>query len=125
MAISFKGAHFPPEVILMGVRWYLAYPLSTRHVEELMAERGVEVDHSTMNRWVIKYSSQLEEAFHRVVCLQATDNSSGRCFKSVDPVSDCSPKLVPIDEEPNHQIVHLFRLGETDRATDQSLDPRP
>ena len=48
-----------------------------------------------------------------------------RCFKSVDPVSDCSPKLVPIDEEPNHQIVHLFRLGETDRATDQSLDPRP
>src|SRR5499425_1367285 len=62
---SFKGAHFPPEVILMGVRWYLAYPLSTRHVEELMEERGVEVDHSTINRWVIKYSPQLEEAFHR------------------------------------------------------------
>lgn len=35
MAVSFKGAHFPPEVILMGIRWYLAYPLSTRHVEEL------------------------------------------------------------------------------------------
>lgn len=65
MAISFKGAHFPPEVILMGVRWYLAYPLSTRHVEELMAERGVELDHATINRWVIKYSPLLEEAFHR------------------------------------------------------------
>src|SRR5215471_6064517 len=65
MAISFKGAHFPPEVILMGIRWYVAYPLSTRHVEELMEERGVEVDHSTINRWVIKYSPQLEEAFHR------------------------------------------------------------
>lgn len=65
MAVSFKGAHFPPEVILMGLRWYLAYPLSTRHVEELMEERGVEVDHSTVNRWVIKYSPQLEEAFHR------------------------------------------------------------
>jgi putative transposase len=65
MAVSFKGAHFPPEIILMGVRWYLAYPLSTRHVEELMAERGVTVDHSTINRWVIKYSPQLEEAFHR------------------------------------------------------------
>jgi putative transposase len=65
MAISFKGAHFPPEVILMGVRWYVAYPLSTRHVEELMEEREVEVDHSTINRWVIKYSPQLEEAFHR------------------------------------------------------------
>jgi transposase-like protein len=37
MAISFKGTHFPPAVILMGVRWYLAYPLSTRHVEELSA----------------------------------------------------------------------------------------
>src|SRR4030095_14286950 len=65
MAINFKGAHFPPEVILMGVRWYVAYPLSTRHVEELMEERGVEVDHSTINRWVIKYSPQLEEVFHR------------------------------------------------------------
>jgi len=49
----------------MGVRWYVAYPLSTRHVEELMEERGVELDHATMNRWVIKYSPQLEEAFHR------------------------------------------------------------
>jgi len=65
MAISFKGAHFPPEVILMGVRWYLAYPLSTRHVEELMEERGVELDHSTVNRWVITYSPLLDEAFHR------------------------------------------------------------
>src|SRR5918993_3045497 len=65
MAISFKGAHFPPEIILMGVRWYVAYPLSTRHVEELMSERGVELDHATINRWVIKYSPQLEEAFHR------------------------------------------------------------
>jgi len=65
VAISFKGAHFPLEVILLGVRWYLAYPLSTRHVEELMEERGVDVDHATINRWVIKYSPQLEEAFHR------------------------------------------------------------
>jgi transposase-like protein len=65
MAISFKGAHFPQDIILMGVRWYVAYPLSTRHVEELMLERGVHVDHSTINRWVIKYSPLLEEAFHR------------------------------------------------------------
>jgi putative transposase len=65
MAISFKGAHFPKEVILMGVRWYVAYPLSTRHVEALMEERGGEVDHATINRWVIKYSPPLEAAFHR------------------------------------------------------------
>jgi putative transposase len=65
MAVSFKGAHFPQEIILTGVRWYVAYPLSTRHVEELMRERGVHVDHSPIHRWVIKYSPQLEDAFHR------------------------------------------------------------
>src|SRR5215467_12865167 len=65
MAISFKGAHFPPDIILMGVRWYLAYPLSYRHVEELLEERGVPIDHATIQRWVVKYSPLLEEAFHR------------------------------------------------------------
>src|SRR5262245_3881099 len=65
MAVSVKGAHFPQEIILPCVRWYVAYPLSTRHIEELMLERGIHVDHSTIKRWVIKYSPQLEEAFHR------------------------------------------------------------
>ena len=65
MAISFKGAHFPQDIILMGIRWYLAYPLSYRHVEELMEERGVLLDHATIQRWVVKYSPLLEEAFHR------------------------------------------------------------
>jgi putative transposase len=65
MAVSFKGTPFPQDIILTAVRWYVAYPLSTRHVEELMHERGVHVDHSTVNRWVIKYSPQLEDAFHR------------------------------------------------------------
>ena len=63
--LSFKGSHFAQDIILMGVRWYVAYPLSYRHVEELMAERGVAVDHATINRWVIKYSPQLEATFHR------------------------------------------------------------
>ena len=65
MPVSFKGAHFPQDIILMGVRWYVAYPLSDRHVEELMEERGVSVDHATIQRWVVKYSAQLAEAFHR------------------------------------------------------------
>ena len=65
MAVSCKGAHCPPDIILTGVRWDVASPLSTRHVEELMRERGVHVEHSTMNRWVIKASPQLEDAFHR------------------------------------------------------------
>jgi putative transposase len=65
MAVNFKGAHFPQEIMLTGGRWYVAYPLRTRHIEELMHERGVHVDHSTINRWVIKYSPRLEEVFHR------------------------------------------------------------
>src|SRR5438270_5995659 len=65
MAISFKGANFPPDIMLMGVRWYLAYPLSYRHVEELLEERGVPIDHATIQRWVVKYSPLLEAAFHR------------------------------------------------------------
>jgi putative transposase len=63
--VSFKGAHFVQDIILTCVRWYLAYPLSYRQVEELMQERGVFVDHATINRWVLKYSPPLEEAFHR------------------------------------------------------------
>ena len=65
MTMSFKGAHFPQDILLMGVRWYVAYPLSYRHVEELLEERGVPIDHATIQRWVVKYSPQLEEAFHR------------------------------------------------------------
>ena len=49
----------------MEVRWYLAYPLSYRHVEALMQERNVWLGHATMQHWVVKYSPLLEEAFHR------------------------------------------------------------
>ena len=62
--VSFKGAHFVKDMILMCVRWYLAYPLSDRQVEELMEERGVSVDHATVHRWVLKYSPEFEDAFH-------------------------------------------------------------
>jgi putative transposase len=65
MAVSFTGAHFPQEVMLMGVRWYVAYPLRTRHVEALMEARGVELDHATIHRGVIQSSPRLEAAFHR------------------------------------------------------------
>src|SRR5262245_33557530 len=62
--ISFKGAHFVKDIILTCVRWYLAYPLSYRQVEELMEERGVCIDDATINQWVLKYSPQLEATFH-------------------------------------------------------------
>lgn len=55
----FKGCHFPKPVILTCVRWYLRYKLSYRDIEEMMAERGVQVDHATINRWVVKFSPLL------------------------------------------------------------------
>ena len=61
--IEFKGSHFEREVILWGVRWYVAYPISYRQLEEMMQERGVEVDHATLNRWVIKYVPLLDQQF--------------------------------------------------------------
>jgi putative transposase len=63
--ISFKGRHFPKEVILMSVRWYVAYSLSYRDIEEMLAERGVSSDHATVNRWVIEYAPKLEEQFRK------------------------------------------------------------
>ena len=65
MPVSFKGAHFPQEIILMGVRWYVAYPLSYRHVEALLEARGGPIDHATNQCWVVKSRPLLEEAFHR------------------------------------------------------------
>jgi putative transposase len=63
--INFKGCHFPKDVIMMGIRWYVSYPLSYRHVEKLMEERGIELDHATVNRWVVKYSPALEANFRK------------------------------------------------------------
>ena len=64
--MNFKGCHFPKDVILQGIRWYTAYPLSYRRVEELMEERGVSLDHATVNRWVVKYSPVLETKFRQI-----------------------------------------------------------
>jgi len=62
----FKGRHFDQSVILLCVRWYLAYNLSLRALEEMMAERGIYVDHSTVNRWVRHFSPVLLKHFkHR------------------------------------------------------------
>jgi len=63
--IDFTGRHFTKNTLLQSIRWYLTYSLSYRDIEELMKERGCSVDHSTVNRWVIKYSSQLEAAFQK------------------------------------------------------------
>lgn len=57
----FKWRHYQPEIILLCVRWYLRYPLSNRNLEEMIAERGLTVDHSTVYRWVQVYAPELEK----------------------------------------------------------------
>ena len=59
---AFRGFRFPPEVIVLAVRWYLRYGLSYRDVEELLVERGIEVDHVTLFRWVQRFTPLLAEA---------------------------------------------------------------
>jgi putative transposase len=63
--MMFKGRHFDRSVILLCVRWYLAYGLSLRNLEEMMAERGIEVDHATIHRWTVHYAPLLLEQFNR------------------------------------------------------------
>jgi transposase-like protein len=62
---AFSRLHYPIDVIALCVRWYLAYSLSLRNLEEMMAERGVIVDHSTLHRWVIRLVPLLDKAFRR------------------------------------------------------------
>jgi transposase-like protein len=59
---AFAGFRFPPDVIVLAVRWYLRFGLSYRDVEELLAERGIEVDHVTVYRWVLRFTPLLAEA---------------------------------------------------------------
>ena len=60
-----KRLHYPVEVMLLCARWYAAYPLSLRHIEETMAERGVRVDHATIHRWALKILPVLARVFRR------------------------------------------------------------
>ncbi|OKP17405.1 IS6 family transposase [Serratia fonticola] len=62
---AFKHLHYPVDIIAQCVRWYLAYSLSLRNLEEMMAERGIVVDHSTLHRWVIRLVPLLDKAFRR------------------------------------------------------------
>jgi transposase-like protein len=60
----FKGRQFDKSVILLCVRWYLAYNLSLRNLEEMMDKRGISVDHATIHRWIIRYSPELLKRFN-------------------------------------------------------------
>jgi transposase-like protein len=78
---AFAGFRFPREVITVAVRWYLRYGLSYRDVEELLAERGITVDHVTVYRWVQRFTTDfIEAALHaggyRAIAGSSTKNTS-------------------------------------------------
>ena len=77
-ASVFAGFRFPREVISVAVRWYLRYGLSYRDVEELLAERGITVDHVTVYRWVQRFTPEFIEAARRAVTFLGTGGSSRR-----------------------------------------------
>ncbi|MBB3458712.1 transposase-like protein [Rhizobium sp. BK313] len=93
--VDFKGSHYPKDVILYAVFFYVRYAVSYRDLEEIMAERGVVVDHATLNRWVVKYAPLIACEAQRRKC--ATSSSwrmdetyiqvKGKCtyfFRAVD-----------------------------------------
>src|SRR5207245_10474972 len=65
----FRGRHFEDQIIILCVRWYLRYCLTYRDLEELTAERGLSVDHSTIARWVLRYAPYLNKRLPRTTRL--------------------------------------------------------
>lgn len=65
LMIDLKDSHYPKDVVLYAVFFYVRYAVSYRDLEEVMAERGVAVDHATLNRWVIRYSPLIACVAHR------------------------------------------------------------
>ena len=78
MSSVFAGFRFPREVISLAVRWYLRYGLSYRDVEELLAERGITVDHVTIYRWVQRFTPSSSRPPGPAATLSATVGSSTR-----------------------------------------------
>src|SRR4028119_73393 len=72
----FKGRHFDQQVIILCVRWYLGYKLSSRHLVEMMGERGIELAHTTILRWVQRYVPEFERRWSRYA---RTVGGSWRC----------------------------------------------
>jgi putative transposase len=66
--LNFKGMHFPINVILVCIRWHAVYPLSCRRLEEMMEERGVLIDHSSINRWTIRFLPLIEKMARKHKC---------------------------------------------------------
>jgi hypothetical protein len=103
---AFAGFCFPPDVIVLAVRWYLRFALSYRNVEELLTERGIQVDHVTIYRWVLRFTPLLAEAARP--CRHAVGNRwwvDETYVKLGRPVALRLPRDRPV--RPSHRRVRL------------------
>ncbi len=85
-ARAFRGFRFPAEVVLWAVRWYLQFPVSYRDLEHMLADRGVQVDHVTLYRWVQRFTAG-SSASRR--------NSRSGCGGTFDPAADRGTSMKP------------------------------
>ena len=111
-APAFHGFRFPAEVILWAVRWYLQFPISYRDLERMLANRGVEVDHTTMYRWVQHFAPELEKRMRegeragpRPLSANATeppdtDGALSGAIESLDHHRQAEPGVHGIADEP-------------------------
>ncbi|MCP2091683.1 UNVERIFIED_ORG: transposase-like protein [Paraburkholderia sediminicola] len=107
LAKVLKCLHYPLEVILTCVRWYVAYPLSLRHLAEMMAERGTSVDHSTVHRRVLKLLPVLEKAIRRRK-RTVTIDKSGANLTALEAIND--ERETPIKIRQSRYLNNLVEL---------------
>ena len=94
--VLFKWRHFEPEIIVCAVRWYLRFSLSYRDVEELLMERALPADHTTIWRWVQRYAPELNKRCRRE--LKPTNGSGGTCIVPSIPAAPQSTFGFPLSE---------------------------
>ncbi|WP_175813725.1 IS6 family transposase [Burkholderia contaminans] len=120
----FKRLHYPFDVILVCVRWYIAYTLSQRHLEEMMAERGLSVDHSTVHRWAMRLLPTLEKAFRR---RKRPVGKSWRMDESYVKIGKQWKYLYRAVDKDGHTIDFLLRAhrdtAAAQRYFEKSIDP--
>jgi transposase-like protein len=138
---AFAGFRFPPDVIVVAVRWYLRFGLSYRDVEQLLTERGVEVDHVTVYRWVQRFTPLLAEAArpcrHRVGDRWQVDETyvkvAGR-WRHVCRAIDQFGQVIDVFVSPQrdtkaarrffHRAIGTTRIAPAEVSTDQApMDP--
>jgi len=104
----FRWRHFEAQIILLNVRWYLRYSLSYRDLEEMMLERGLKVDHSTIYRWVQRYAPELDK----------------RCRPHLKATTD-SYRVDETYIKVKKEWKYLYRAVDSDgRTTDFMLSPK-